>query len=84
VDYLSQGYLAALHIRDLLDDAEVWRARNVHGPDRQTMSTTRQMFATRVYYRLRRHLGALLIQAGRRLAGCDSSPAYQAYGGMHR
>jgi len=74
------GDLAAQRIQDLLDEAKVRRARNVHDPDAQTMSTSMQMFATHVYYRLRRHLGALLIQAGRRLAGCDPSLGYQAYG----
>jgi hypothetical protein len=84
MDALIRTHLAELHIQELLDEADARRAHNVQHTHAQDLSTRCQMLATCAYHRLRRQLGVLLIQVGRRLANGDPSPAYHAYGNPHR
>ncbi len=79
-----QGWLAAEHIQNLMNEADARRVCDAHDPGSTDRSTRHQLLSSSAYYRVRRRLGALLILAGRRLAGCDPAPAYQAYGSARR
>jgi hypothetical protein len=84
VDYVTQAMLTTLHIEELLRERQPRHEAGAPWYGGPSQATINQPAWPRAHLRLRRRLGALLIQAGRRLGDGTRPPGYPLYGSAHR
>ena len=84
VDPITQAMLATLHIEELLRERQPRHESGAPWYGRPDQAGSSQPVWPRLTARLRRHLAAFLIQAGRRLAGDPRLRSAPLYGSAHR